>query len=295
MNIKFVKRADIDKVKWNSCVHYAVNGNIFGYIWYLDHIAKDWDALIEGDYESVFPLIWKEGPLNRLELYQPGLMRETGIYSIHLLSEARVGRFLEAIPDKYRKLDIHLNEQNRPPEGLDMETEELTNYQLFLNQPYEELVNQYARPLLEKLQQAEDEGIVLTSSVKPEKIAEFYQKYGAGKERHFHGLQRIMYNILHRGWGFASAAMNTDAEILAVNFFIYSHKKVISLVPLASPEGQAKGALPYLMNGLIQSHANKPAILDFNGANEQQLATSLGARPNPYYRIRRNRLVLGIF
>ena len=79
MNIQYLKSADIDKVKWNSCVHYANNGNIFGYMWFLDFVAKDWDALVEGDYESVFPLVWREGLFGRKELYQPSLMREMGI------------------------------------------------------------------------------------------------------------------------------------------------------------------------------------------------------------------------
>ena len=59
MEIRFVKKEDIDKIKWNSCVHYAINGNIFGYMWFLDSVSKEWDALVEGDYESVLPLFHK--------------------------------------------------------------------------------------------------------------------------------------------------------------------------------------------------------------------------------------------
>jgi hypothetical protein len=295
MDIQYIKRADIDKVKWNSCVHYATNGNIFGYIWYLDHIAKDWDALVEGDYESVFPLIWREDFLKRKELYQPELIRESGIYSIHVLSPLRISNFLNAIPEAFKKMRIHLNEQNRPPEAAGFKTKTLTNYQLFLNRPYEDLADGYSRTLLEQLQKAEDEGLVLTSSIKPEKIADFYKNYLNGNERVFHGLQRVMYNVLHRGWGFASSVLDTNAEVLAVNFFIYSHKKVLSLIPVSSPKGKKVGALPYLMNGIIRSHANKPIILDFNQHGEDQMAERFGARANNYYKLERNNLLMGIF
>lgn len=294
MDIRFITRDEIDKVKWNSCIHYATNGNIYGYVWYLDQIAKDWHALVEGDYESVFPLIWKEDLLKRKELYQPGLMRESGIYSIHLLSEKRVQRFLEAIPEEYKKINIALNEQNRPGESLSYAVEEKTNYQLFLNQPYEKLVDQYTTDVMKQLQIAEDEGIVLTSSIKPEQIADYYLKYQKGAtEEQFHGLQRIMYNILHRGWGFASAAMAPDTEVLAVNFFIYSHKKIVNLVPVSTPRGEQVGALPYLMNGIIRSHANKPIILDFNESGNQ-IAKEFGARPNAYFHLKENRRILGV-
>ena len=296
MKIRYVKREEIDKVKWNSCIHYATNGNIFGYIWFLDQIAKDWDALVEGDYESVMPLIWKEGLFKKKELYQPSLIRESGIYSIHLLSGSRIKRFLDVIPHYFDKTEIHANEQNRPHEPEAFQVKAKLNYQLFLNSSYESLADQFSTSLLKKLQLAEDEGIMLTSSAKPEKIADFFLKYHPNRnQKDYHGLQRIMYNVLHRGWGFASTAINTKGDLLAANFFVYSHKKVLSLVPTESPEGKRYGALAYLMNGLIRTHANKPQILDFNGEVTADLAQEFGARSNAYYQLNMNSRKLGIF
>lgn len=298
MEIKYVKQEEIDKVKWNSCVHYATNGNIFGYMWYLDHIAKDWDALVEGDYESVFPLVWRDGPFKRRELHQPSLMRELGVYSIHLLSQKRVEQFLKAIPAEFRKIDIRLNEQNQPPAVDGFKVEERQNHQLFLNRPYEEIADDYDRALLEQLQLAEDEGLVLTSSLKPEQIAAFYQQHrprAQQSEHDFHGMQRVMYNALHRGWGFASSVMNPAGETLAVNFFLYSHGKVISFMPVESEAGRAVGAQVYLLNGLIRNHANRPVILDFNTDGRHKLAERFGARTNPYYKLYRNTLHFGLF
>ncbi|KGE88403.1 MAG: hypothetical protein ACE362_17370 [Phaeodactylibacter xiamenensis] len=292
MEIKFVPRGEIDKVKWNSCVHYATNGNIFGYMWYLDHIAKDWDALVEGDYESVFPLVWRLGRISGKELHQPALIRELGIYSIHVLSKPRVERFLAAIPEQYQHISIYLNEQNPIPDGSRFKVEKQTNYQLFLNRAYEEITDGYSRPLMEKLQLAEDAGLVLTSSMKPEQIAGFYKKYRPRRQQSeevFHGMQRVMYNALHRGWGFASSVLDTDANPLAVNFFLYSHGKVISFMPVVSPEGKAVGALPHLFNGLVRQHAGRPVILDFNVSGNNQMAIDFGAKTNPFFKIQLNK------
>lgn len=297
MEIKLLRREEIDKVKWNSCVHYATNGNIFGYMWYLDHIAKDWDALVEGDYESVFPLVWKERRFSGRDLHQPRLIRELGVYSIHVLSKPRVQRFLQAIPEEYRSIDIALNEQNPVPEGLPFQAEEQTNHQLFLNRPYEELADGFSRGLLEQLQKAEDAGLALSSNVKPEQIAAFYQEHlprRAQDEEVFHGMQRVMYNALHRGWGFASTVLRPgDAAVLAVNFFLFSHGKVVSFMPVASAEGEEAGALPHLFNGLIRQHAGRPAILDFNASVPTALAEGFGARPNPFFRLRKKAGALG--
>ncbi len=292
MEIKFLKREEIDKVKWNSCVHYATNGNIFGYMWYLDHIAKDWDALVEGDYESVLPLVWRAGRLRGKELHQPALIRELGIYSIHVLSKPRIKRFLKAIPDSYQHVDIVLNEQNPPPADSDFIIREFQNYQLFLNRDYEEIANGYSRQILEELQRAEDAGLVLTSSMKPEQIAAFYQAHRPKRDQSeevFHGMQRVMYNALHRGWGFASTVIDTDAQPLAVNFFLYSHGKVVSFMPVESKAGRESGALTHLFNGLIRQHAGRPVILDFNVAEPDRRAEGFGAKPNPFYNLQLNR------
>lgn len=297
MDIKFVAGEDIDKVKWNSCVHYAGNGNIFGYMWFLDFVGKQWDALVEGDYESVFPLIWREGFLGRKELYQPDLMREMGIYSINVLSQKRIRSFLDAIPEEYRLIRMNLNERNQPPEEMGFEVADRINHQLLLNKPYEILEEGFADELKDRLAAAEEAGLVTTTSIKPETIADFYRRHtrDRNRERNFHALQRIMYNVLHRGWGYAVGAYTAEGTLVAVNFYIYSHGKVMSLVPLQSPEGAGLNALPFLFNMLIRSHGNRPLVLDFNTQENDPMARSFGALPNKYYRIEKDKRVLGIF
>ena len=298
MEIRLVPRDEIDKVKYNSCVHYANNGNIFGYIWYLDFVAKEWDALVEGDYESVMPLPRREGLLGRPELFQPALMRELGIYSIHVLSPKRVRAFLEAIPASYKKVDLVVNEQVDAPDDLGFAVKNEVNHQLLLEPAYEELAEQYSRPLLLGLEKAEQAEVIPISNMKPEKLAAFYQKYtpaGGQREQNFHTLQRIMYNVLQRGMGFASGVQSRDKELLAVNFWMYSHHKVISLMPVESPAGAKVHALDYLFNMLIRTHAGRPMILDFNAASPAHFATRFGARENFFHRIRRNTKVLGLF
>jgi len=292
MNIQYLKREEIDKVKWNSCVHYANNGNVFGYMWYLDFVAKDWHALIEGDYESVFPLVWRDGFFGKKELYQPHLMRELGVYSINVLSPARVRKFVEAIPQEYNKINITLNEHNTPLKGKAYKNKVFTNHQLLLDPSYEELADNYSRDLLLTLEKAEEQGLRPVSNLKPEKIAGFYLKHtkdGRGKEQKFHAMQRVMYNVLHRGWGFATGVANDKDELIAVNFIIYSHNKVLNFMPVTSKEGREKGAMAYLINMLFRSHAGRPLLFDFNTSEADELAKGFGAEANPYYQLKMDR------
>ncbi len=297
MKIQYLEREEIDKVKWNSCVHYATNGNIFGYMWYLDFVGKDWAGLVEGDYESVCPLVWRNGILGKKELYQPHLMRELGIYSVNVLSKARIRKFLEAIPDEFYKIDMVLNERNSLPENGSFKKKEWTNHQLLINQPYEDLANGFSSSLLRALEKAQDLDLRPVSNLKPEKIANFYLKHtkdGRGKERKFHAMQRVMYNVLHRGWGFATGVANKKDELIAVNFLIYSHHKILSFMPVVSKEGTEKGALAFMINLLLRSHAGKPLVFDFNTKVENELAKSFGASSNSYFQISKDRRKWGI-
>ena len=292
MEIQLIKGDAIDKVKWNSCIHYAGNGNVFGYKWYLDAVAREWDALVEGDYESVFPLPLGTSSWRGSTLRQPKLMRELGLYSIHVLSPKRMAAFLEAIPAQYRRIDLRLNEQNPPIDGDRFRYSELSNQQLLLKVPYEELADQYSKALLLDLEKALQAELIPGSGKKPEALAELFRRETSnypGKEQDFHALHRIMYNALHRGWGFASSVSDREGNLLAADFFLYSHHKVISLMPVESKAGKELGALPFLFDNLIRSHAERPLILDFNRQEESPLPKAFGAQANAFLGLHQKR------
>lgn len=288
MDIRYLSREEIDKTKWNSCVHYAANGNVFGYIWYLDNVAKEWDALVEGDYESVFPLVWKKTWWGGRKLVQPPWMRELGIYSIHVLSKPRIKAFVDAIPPEFKRIAIHLNEQNFLPEAEGFRMEPQTNYQLLLQPDYEEIADGFSSGFLSQLGRAEKNNLTPVSNLKPERVADFFRKHSPrnpDREARSHALLRIMYNILHRGWGFASGVQNPQGELLAVNFYIYSHSKVLSLSPVVSQKGREQGALEMLFHMLIKTHAGRPLLLDLNQDGADGFVQGMGAKANSYFRL----------
>ena len=137
------------------------------------------------------------------------------------------------------------------------------------------------------------------SNIKPERIADFYKKYtklpAKELEYNYHAIMRVMYNALHRGWGFATGVTDREQNLLAVNFFLYSHNKVMSFLPVESPEGKAKNALYLLMDMIIQSHANKQMILDFNTTGENTLASHFNGLPNKFFYLRKKSRIWNLF
>ena len=58
--IELVPYEQIDRKKWDTCIHFAVNGLPYAYTWYLDAVSEYWDGLVYGDYEAVMPLTWNK-------------------------------------------------------------------------------------------------------------------------------------------------------------------------------------------------------------------------------------------
>jgi hypothetical protein len=289
MEIRLVKQKDLHAIKWDSCVHYANNGSPFGYRWFLNNVAKQWDALVEGDYESVFPLVWKQDILKRKYLFQPVLARELGIFSIHVLSPNRIQAFLDAIPKEYDYFQIALNERHQFQTNKRYEWEKKNNYQLWLDQPYEVIQQNYAPATLDLLKEARKSYLRPVSNLKPERIAQFFRDHAVDRkdlEEKFHALQRVMYNSMHRGIGFDNGIENEKGELLAANYFIYSHGKLLSLLPVDLSNLPSKLATVYALDMLIKTNAGRPLILDLNSTDET--LKMLGALPNQYYQIKKD-------
>src|SRR4029077_14289393 len=99
-NIQHITRDKVDVVKWNDCIDSAPSGLIYGYSFYLDHMAQQWDALVLNDYEAVMPLTWNK-KYGISYLYQPFLTAQLGLFG-KTISKGLLETFLNNIPSKFR-------------------------------------------------------------------------------------------------------------------------------------------------------------------------------------------------
>ncbi len=291
MQIKYIKRKDIDKLKWDSCIHYATNSNIFGYTWYLDQVAKEWDGLVEGDYESVFPLFEKELKLGIKSLYQPELIPKAGLYSIHALSQARLDLFMDKIQKEYDVIDIHFSDRIPLSSTTHFANQEFEDYQLLLREDWENIYNNYSQKLKNAIQEIDMNQYIISSSVRLEEVADFYLKYTPhATEKKKHTYLRIMYNLLHRGTGFLSAITDKNNHLVAAIFFVFSQGKLMSLLPIFNATEQGQKCLWKITDLMIQSNSNKPMFFDFNISMGNIGAKEFGAQKIIYKGIHKNQL-----
>jgi hypothetical protein len=299
MEIKLLKRNEIETAKWNGCIHYSSNSRIYGYSWYLDNVADDWWGLVEGDYESVMPLVWNDKLLKTKQIYQPFLTQQLGLFSMNICSKARIEFFLNAIPAEFRYVDMQLNFLNTDiAEFKNWKIELRTNFILDLKRPYEEIQKGYSNNLRRILKKQTEANLYATTDLKPETfISQVREFHTAQKnnipEAFYHTALRVIYNCLHRGQGTIFAIFDTEKRLCAAAFIVFDSYRLVNVINFSTEIGKELNAMHFLFDGLIQNNANTLKIFDFEGSNIEGVARfyeSFGAINQPYPRLKYNNL-----
>lgn len=293
-NIQYITRDKIDIPKWDSCIDAAANGLIYAYSFYLDKMAKDWDALIMNDYEAVMPLPRKR-KYGISYLYQPFLTAQLGVFG-KTITEEQVGNFIQSIPRSFRLIEIPLNSGNifSIPTGFSILR---SNYALDLNKPYEELYKNYNENIKRNIKKATQFGCSVEKNFDVEKVIELathqmrtYSKESADNVDRFRQLYKF---LLEKKMAATYGIVSDKNELVASCVFFFSHNRAYYILVGNHPDGKTAGASHALIDSFIKDHAGTNRILDFEGSDIPNLAlfySSFGAEHEVYPAIKINRL-----
>ncbi len=298
--IKYLKNRDIDKQKWDKCIRESFNGNIYGWSWYLDIVHQNWEALVENDYERVFPLTGNSR-FGIHYLFQPFFAQQLGIYSRNILSANIVGQFLKAIPSHFKYIEIRLNTHNRV-DNLPYEIESHLNHELDLIPPYEKIVKNYSTNTRRNLKKAADARLSLMRNIKPDDIVDLFRKnrgrtISHWNDREYNRLIKLVYAGIYRSQAKLYGAYTIENQLVAGAVFVKSHGKLVFLFSGANQEGRETHALSFIIDQVIREFASGPLVLDFEGSDNPNLARyykSFGSKETSYPGIHINRLPLPI-
>jgi len=296
--IKYIERKYIDNDKWNKCINHSFNGNLYGYSWFLDITGGEWDALVENDYERVFPLVHrKKFGINYI--YQPFFTQQLGLYSTTKLDAKALDTFIKAIPSKFKQVEINLNTLNKAEEKAFKLIPQL-NHELDLIHSYEKIREGYSENLVRNLKKPEKAGLSISKNIKPDDIIDLFRKNRGREISHLNDkdylqLKRIAYTCMYKGLANIQGVYDRHNQLCAGAFFILSNNKAIFLFSGLSEEGREAGAMPYLIDSFIRQHAGRHLTFDFDGSNDPNLARfykSFGSKECIYQRLVINRLPL---
>jgi hypothetical protein len=292
-NIKYLLHHQIDKSKWDSCIERADNGLIYGYSFYLDHMARHWDALVLNDYDAIMPLTWNS-KYGIQYLYQPFLCAQLGIFGKNIDAEISKA-FLKSVPSKFKYWDIYLNHQNIFS-MRDFNIFLRNNFILNLASPYDELYKNYRENTRRNIKKAVQLGCVTQTNFPAEQVIELslQQTKGHSDQRHDFNQFKKLYHLLHEeNQAITYGVFSAFGELLSSCVFFFSNSRAYYILVGNHPNGRAVGASHTLIDSFIKDYAGQNKFLDFEGSDIHNLAffySSFGSTEEKYPAIRVNNL-----
>jgi len=285
----------IDKSHWDDCIDNAVNGNLNARSWYLDIVCPEWCALVEDEYEKVFPLpVFSRAGIQYS--MQPYFTQQLGLFYRNSSDETALNKFLANIPSEIKYVKINLNTSNSIKYGS--AGTEMTNLELDLISDYGKIASEYQNNLQRNIKKANSNKLTIVQNIRPEEVIELFRLNKGLELTHLNNaqyafIQRIAYESIHRGIGEIWGAYDEFNQLAAGILWVRSHGKAIFLFSAVSAEGKKLHAMPWLIDAFIKENAGKPITLDFEGSNDPGLArfySSFGAKKVIYQQFVRNSL-----
>jgi hypothetical protein len=290
--IQYLTHNNIDKIKWDQCINQSPNGLIYGYSFYLDHMARHWDALVLNDYEAVMPLTWNK-KLGIHYLYQPAFTQQLGVFARSGLSQELVQKFISIITSRFRFAEIFLNFQN-PFTDSTLKT----NFILSLNRQYQAICSGYRNDAIKNIRRSEKFQLRYMVMDDPLAAMLLYRNTYAQRTRHvkdtdYANFERLCTYTNEKKMLVVRKSIDENGTLQSLALLMQQKNRLYLLQSTTLPEGRQKEANYFLLDKIIQEFSNQDIILDFEGSDIPGIAhfyQNFGAANQPYYFYKHNNL-----
>lgn len=286
--IKYVKRKDLDIAKYNACIKNSLQSRVYGFSWYLDIVADNWDALVLDDYTAVMPIPWKS-KFGLKYITQPYFCQQLGVFSKKVIDENEIKLFLKKIPYKYLKINLQLNSNNY----LATKKKKI-NYILYLKSTYKELFLNFNSNRKRDLKKAQQLNLIFKTDIAPKEFLNFYLSNDNNYLKYKNILKVVekftdsnVENIKYYG------IRNRNNNLIAGLLLLDNGKRITYLIPVSSVEAKKNGAATLLLSEIIKKYSKTNYVLDFEGSMIEGVASfykSFGAEKEVYFHLTRKRI-----
>ncbi len=293
-----MKHTDINKMQWDNCISSSPQSIVYAESWFLDIVSPGWEALVEDDYVSVFPLTnRKKAGINYL--FQPFFTQQLGLFNKEeAISENKLFDFLLAIPKKFRLIEIQLNTYNIIKSIGSFTINKKITCHLSLSESYEKISANYSENLRRNIKKAQSSEIEISKTVLFDDIIKlFRQNRGAKintlKEREYKTFQNLLSEATKKNILDCRGVGNSSGKLIAGAIFLKSTTSYIFLFSSANLEAKETGAMSLLIDSFIRDHSNEANLLDFEGSIDINLARfykSFGSKEVVYLQLLKNNL-----
>jgi Acetyltransferase (GNAT) domain len=294
VEIRYLTYQQINKTKWDACIDNAGNGLIYAYSFYLDAMAKNWDALVLGDYDAVMPLTWNR-KYSIHYLYQPPFTACLGVFG-NTLSAETVNEFLKAIPAKFKYRDIYFNPGNLF-QLKDFDLYQRMNYVLNLNDNYEDLYAAFRENIKRNIKKSEQFRLIINKNIAIAEVITLAReqagKFSSLTADDYAQFEKLFQLLYKKQKATTCGVYTKENRLIASAVFFFSHKRAYYIMVGNHPDGKTLGASHALINAFIKDNAGEDLLLDFEGSDIPSLAffySSFGAVEEKYSAVKLNKL-----
>lgn len=262
MAIIYVRQNAINYVKWDRCISNALNGSVYGLSWYLDIVAGQWDALIEGDYDFVMPLVFKKNLLFH-HIYVPPLSGQLGVFSSKPVSGNKVRDFLSHIPKQFKQVHIQLNRQNSS--GLKSEGKSVPLFELDLITPYDKLRRNYPPDVKARIADAFDKKYRVMKHLGYAEAEDFLrQQAKIDLNRELSRLNKIISRLIKKNRAEISGIYTPFNALCGIACYVKSNNNVLLIYACIDNEGRDIRANLILIDHFLQTYSSRNVTLSFD-------------------------------
>ncbi len=280
--LRHLTNKEINREAWNRSIALSHNELPYAYVWFLDVVSPQWEALILGDYEYVMPLPVKQ-KFGIKYLVQPCWTQQLGIFSSQPISAEIMKMFLAKIP--YLSYDFNLNFAN--VSGC-----EKPNSIIALNRPYEEICKAFTQNTRRNISKAKNANL-LVKQIDYQLLVGFWQGNNSYKSAECATMLPLLFeaakqNNVGRFYGVYTA----DNELVATLMTLETKHRIVYLVPTSNERGKELSAMFLLVDYLLKMNAETDKIFDCEGSQIAGVArfyAGFGAQSQPYFSVSRCR------
>ena len=296
--IRYISHTEINRNRWDECISTSPHGLIYASSWYLDIVSPEWDAIIEEDYSFVFPLSRRK-KWGFDYLFQPYFTQQLGVFGKTTMpTDSRLNDFIKTIPNKFKLIEIQLNESNKIDSFAGFSILPRLTHHLDLTESHEKLKASYSENTKRNIQKAIKNSVEITGNVSFQDIVNLFRQNKGNEiknltDRDYSILNKLLTTAEERGLMETKSILNSSGNLLAGAIFLKSYHSYIFLFSATNAEGKETGAMSALIDSFILDHCTNNIYLDFEGSMDPNLARfykSFGSKEVVYLQIRRNTL-----
>jgi len=293
--IVYLKNHEIDRDEWDNCIKNSHVAKPYGYSWFLDNMAPGWQALVDDDYDSVFPI----PGFTRFGIQYiatPVFLQQLGAFSPDKPSPDVLNEFLEYLPGFYKLVDLCVG-QKIEHEGFRIT--EKSNFEIDLSKPYEKLWEKFTTHCKRNIQSATKKKPHIVNDITPGQLIDLFVR-NRGKEikgiktRDYKRLENLMNYCIKNKKGRIIGVRSGRKDIIYGSFIVETKGNKTLLLVVNTPKSRERRIGYYVVNEVIKEYSSTNTRLDFAGSSIPSIATfmeSFGSLNVPFYRIYQNRLL----